>query len=89
MANHIQFLVQDFIWQVATTTCYLQLHLYYCLGVDGSHHRETSRDALLEFVVSTEISLFVYVCSISNIKSPNLYAKKFDGLFVNNNKIVN
>ena len=36
-----------------------------------------------------ERGLSVYVFSASKIKSPNLYAKKFGGLQVNNDKIVN
>ena len=53
-------------------------------------HRETSRDALLEFIVSTEnlIGLLVYGFSVSENKITKPYAKKYDWLLVNNDKIV-
>ena len=48
------------------------------------------RDALLEFIVSTEnLCLFVYVCSVMKNKITKPCAKKFDGLLVNDDKIVN
>ena len=46
-------------------------------------HRETSRDAPLEFIVVRRICLFVYVCSV--IK-PNFIPRS---LLVNDDKIVN
>ena len=53
-------------------------------------HRETSRDALSEFIVSMEKMgrMFTFLVYRKK-KSPNLYAKKFDGLLVNNDKTVN
>ena len=48
--------------------------------------RETSRDALLEFIVSTK-NLSVCLCLKCN--QTKLYTKKFDGLLVNDDKIVN
>ena len=50
------------------------------------HHRETSRDALLEFTVSTEN---LSVCLRLQCNKTKLYTKKFDGLLVNDDKIVN
>ena len=50
-------------------------------------HRETSRDALLEFIVLREICLFVYVYSVTKNKITKPYAKKFDGLLVNDEKL--
>ena len=35
------------------------------------------------------ISLFVYICGVSKDKITKPFAKKFDGLLVNDDKIVN
>ena len=54
-------------------------------------HRETSRGAKFEFIVSAENWRKWCFCShlvFGEIKSPNLYAMKFDGLLVNDNKII-
>ena len=50
-----------------------------------AHHRETSRDALLEFIVSTEN---LSVCLRLQCNQTKLYTKKFDGLLVNDDKLV-
>ena len=52
------------------------------------NHREISRDALLEFIMSTEKMVCMFTFLVYE-KSPNLYAKKLDGLLVNNIIIVN
>ena len=55
----------------------------------GEVHRETFRDPQLEFIVSTEEMVCLFRFLVYGKKSFNLYAKKFDGLLVNNNSIVN
>ena len=60
---------------------------------ENSHyfaHRETSRDALLEFIVSTEKMVCMFTFLVYREKeSNNLYATKFDGILVDDDKIVN
>ena len=46
----------------------------------GGVNREISRDVQLEFIVSVYLHF-----GVLKKKSPNLYAKKYDGLLVNNN----
>ena len=59
-----------------------------CLSL-ATYHIETFRDALLEeFIVYTEKMVCKFVVYWEK-KITRPYAKKFDGLLVNNNKIVN
>ena len=50
------------------------------------NHRETSGDALLEFIVSTEN---LSVCLLLKCNQTKLYTKKCDGPLVNDDKIMN
>ena len=50
---------------------------------------EKPLDALLEYLVSTEKMVCLFTFLVYRKLSANLYAGKFDGLLVNNNKIVN
>ena len=60
------------------------------LNMDGfSKFKNLYRDAPFESIVYGENGLFDYIALYWRKRSLNLYAKKFDGLLVNNNKIVN
>ena len=52
-------------------------------------HRETSRDARLELIVSMEKMACLFTFLVYEEKSPNLYAQNFDGLLLNNNELAN
>ena len=53
------------------------------------NHRETSRDALLEFIVSAENWSACLRFSVSKNNITKSYTKKYDQLLVNDDKKVN
>ena len=62
---------------------------FHLTQIFGFNHRETSKDAQLEFIVSMENMVCVFTFLVYFKKSSKLCAKKFDVLLANNVEIVN